>query len=507
VSGSRRVDEDESNGPTVGPFGPCRTVGRRSYRPSMTRTRWFLTIAVAGAITVAACGGGTSTSKGAQTGPSGTGGVDPAQCGLNAFAKATKPVEVKFWHEMSRANADWLVKETAAFNTSQHDVHVTLVQFANYQDLLTKYLSGLSTKALPDLFHPEDTTVQRMIDSQSVMPVQACVDADHYALAKLLPRATAYFSYNNVLYGMPWSLSNPVLWYNKTAFVKAGLDPNKPPQTLEQVKQYSQKIVASGAAKHGIALRVEPYIFEFLNAKSGGTLVNNGNGREARATAATLETPIATRIWSWWKDMVHSGLALNTGGADGNIDHMLAVGTGDAAMTMEASGVLGTVKKVLEEGQYKTVRIGTAPLPSLHGGGGVPVGDGSLWISKASSPEKRAAAWQFIKYMAAPEQQASLAVAGGFAPIRTDATTVPVLAQKWAAEPIYRVSYDQLTTGAEDASTAGSLIGDYQGVRDAVKDGMLSMLTGGLSPPASLQKAQREADAAIKAYNDRVGVG
>ncbi len=109
--------------------------------------------------------------------------------------------------------------------------------------------------------------------------------------------------------------------------------------------------------------------------------------------------------------------------------------------------------------------------------------------------------------MAAPEQQASLAVAGGFAPIRADATTVPVLAQKWAAEPIYRVSYDQLTTGAEDASTAGSLIGDYQGVRDAVKDGMLSMLTGGLSPTAALQKAQREADAAIKAYNDRVGAG
>jgi sn-glycerol 3-phosphate transport system substrate-binding protein len=473
----------------------------------MATRRSILTVLVASALALAACGGGTSSTKSTQTGGSSTGGVNPAECGLDALAKATKPVEVKFWHEMSRANADWLVKETAAYNASQHDVHVTLVQFANYQDLLTKYLAGLSTKDLPDLFHPEDTTVQRMIDSQSVMPVQACVDADHYSLAKLLPRATAYFSFKGVLYGMPWSLSNPILWYNKTAFIKAGLDPNKPPQTLEQVKEYSQKIVASGAAKHGIALRVEPYIFEFLSAKSGGTLVNNANGRSARATAATLETPVATQIWSWWNDMVHSGLALNTGGAVGNIDHMLAVGNGQAAMTMEASGVLGTVKQVLEEGQYKTVRIGTAPLPSINGGGGVPVGDGSLWIPKASSPAKRAAAWQFIKYLAAPEQQASLAVEGGFAPIRADATTVPVLAKKWAAEPIFRVSYDQLTTGAEDASTAGSLIGDYQGVRDAIKDGMLSMLTGGLSPAAALQKAQREADAAITTYNSRIGAG
>jgi sn-glycerol 3-phosphate transport system substrate-binding protein len=473
------------------------------YGPRMRTTRRIVMTTIAAALAISACGGG-STTKGA---PPPTGTVRAADCGLDAFAKATKPVEVKFWHTMSRANADWLKKVTATYNRSQDDVKVTLVQFASYQDLLTKYLAGLATDDLPDLFQPEDTTVQRMIDSQSVVPVQACVDADHYSLAKFLPRATAYFSFDNVLYGMPWSLSNPILWYNQAAFVKAGLDPNKPPQTLAQVKEYSQQIVDKGAAKYGVALRVEPYIFEFLNAKSGSTLVNEANGRDARTTAATFETPVATEIWSWWKDMVDSKLALNTGGAVNNIDHMLAIGQGDAAMAMEASGVLGTVKEVLESGQYKTVRIATAPLPSIDGGGGVPAGDGSLWISKASSPERRAAAWHFIKYLSSPELQASLAVSGGYAPIRSDATTVPALAKKWTDEPYFRVAYDQLTTGEENASTAGSLIGDYQGVRDAVKDGMLSMLTGGLSPAAALQKAQGEADTAIAAYNERIGAG
>ena len=47
---------------------------------------------------------------------------------------------------------------------------------------------------------------------------------------------------------------------------------------------------------------------------------------DARTTAANLETATANTIWTWWNDMVHSGLALNTGGANGNIDHMLAVG-------------------------------------------------------------------------------------------------------------------------------------------------------------------------------------
>jgi sn-glycerol 3-phosphate transport system substrate-binding protein len=474
----------------------------------MLRTRVLLAVATAAAVALSACGGGSAKS-GSGTSPASDAksSVNPDDCGLAQFAAAKKPVDVTFWHTMSRANAEWLVKTTNTFNASQRDVHVTLVQFTDYRDLLTKYLAGLTTGSLPDLFQPEDTTVQRMIDSKSVVPVQACVDADHYDLAKLLPRVTAYFSYQEVLYGMPWSISNPVLWYNRTAFTKAGLDPDKPPATLEQVKEYSQKIVASGAARHGIALRIEPYIFEFLNAKSGGTLVNNGNGREARTTAATIDTPLGNEIWSWWNDMVKSGLAVNTGGAPDNIDHMLAVGNGNAAMTMEASGVLGTVKQVLEEGQYATVRIGTAPLPTVSGGGGVPAGDGSLWIAKAAPLERRAAAWQFVKYLASREQQAAVAIAGGYAPTRSDATTVPALAALWKREPIYRVSYDQLTTGAENASTAGSLIGDYQGVRDAVKDGMISMLTGGLSPAAALQKAQREADTSIAAYNERLGVG
>jgi sn-glycerol 3-phosphate transport system substrate-binding protein len=455
------------------------------------------------ALLFAACGGSSSSKQG-----SGGSGTKPSECDLSALANAKKPVEVKFWHAMSlKATADWLTATTKQFNAQQHDVHITLRQFPNYQDLLTAYLAGLSSGDLPDLFQPEDTTVQRMIDSQSVIPVQACADADHYSLAPILPRARAYFSYHNVLYGMPWALSNPILWYNRTAFIKAGLDPNKPPQTLEQLKEYSKKIVASGAAKHGIALRIEPYIFEFLNAKSGSTLVNNGNGRDARATAATFQTPTATTIWTWWDDMVRSGLALNTGGATSNYDHMLAIGNGQAAMTMEASGVLGEVKRVLESGQYNTVKIDTAPLPSINGGGGVPAGDGSLWIAKAATPERRAAAWQFIKFLASADEQASLAVAAGYAPMRSDATQVPALKAKWAAEPYYKVPYEQLTTGAEDAATAGSLIGDYQGVRDAVKNGMISMLTGGLSPQAALQQAQGGADSAIKAYNDRIGAG
>ena len=125
-----------------------------------------------------------------------------SECGLAAFARATKPVDITFWNQnQTQVNSDWLKKTTAAFNASQDDVHVSLLQFPNYQDLLTKYLGGLSSGDLPDLFQPEDTTVQRLIDSRSTVPMQACVDADHYSLKDFLPRATAFYSYKRRVAG------------------------------------------------------------------------------------------------------------------------------------------------------------------------------------------------------------------------------------------------------------------------------------------------------------------
>jgi sn-glycerol 3-phosphate transport system substrate-binding protein len=458
-------------------------------------------LAVIGALVLAlsACSGGGDDDG---AGPS---GVDPADCGLEQFASADRPVRITFWHTMGGTNADWLAETTAEFNRSQDDVRVRLVQFPNYQDLLAKYRAGLSTGNHPDLFQPEDTTVQFMLDSRSTVPMQACVDADGYSLEQFLPRATAFYSYQGVLHGMPWSISNPILFFNAAAFRAAGLDPADPPQTLDEVREYSEKIVSSGAAKHGVALRVEPYIFEFINAKSGGTYVNNGNGRDARATTGTLETDTARAIFTWWNEMVNDGLGLDTGGAPGNIDHMLALGNLNAAMAFEASGVLGRVRDALESGQYRGVEIGAGPLPALTTGGGVPVGDGSLWIPKASDPAHRGAAWQFVKFLSSAEQQAALAVEGGYVPARTDATTQPALVEKWNEDPIFRVAYDQLEAGPVNDATVGPLIGDYQGVRDAVKEGFLAMLNAGRSPAEATGIAQRKATAAIERYNQRIG--
>ena len=159
------------------------------------------------------------------------------KCPLNALKKAkSKPVEITFWHSAQRANEETLQRLTERFNSSQNDVRVTLVNQTGYNDKLKKFRAGLSSGDLPDLVMIEDTGLQQMIDTQAVLPAQSCIKADKYDLSDNIKRVVDYYTVKGTLWPMPFNVSNPVLYYNKNAFQAAGLDPNNPPKTLDEVK-------------------------------------------------------------------------------------------------------------------------------------------------------------------------------------------------------------------------------------------------------------------------------
>lgn len=429
-------------------------------------------------------------------------------CPVDALGPNDK-VELTFWHVLTAENEAVLGGLITQFEATHPNITVKLVNQTRYTDLFEKYAAGLETGDLPDLAQFEETTVQQLVDSASTVPMAACVKADKYSLSDFLPRSTAYYTIDGQLQGMPWVVSNPVVVFNRTAVERAGIDPAKAPATFEQLRDYSQKIVDAGTARHGMSLPVFPYVVEYLYAKSGLAYVNNANGRKARATASVLASGGGQKIWTWWKGMVDDGLAVNTGALQGSTDHLFALGTGDAAITIDASSVLGPAYGVLSSGQFPGVELSVWPLPALKPGGGVPVGDGSLWIPKAATPKKKAAAWELVKFLDDPAQIASLVVSsqGGYIPIRRSSLDDPALKKLWAERPFLKVPYDQLASGPDNATTAGSVIGAYQGVRDAVRDGFVRMLTQGQNPKAAIREAQREATAAIDDYNKRVGAG
>jgi sn-glycerol 3-phosphate transport system substrate-binding protein len=430
-------------------------------------------------------------------------------CPVNALQKASGPVQITFWHQFPRANEVAIQALTDQFNSSQTKVHVTLVNQTTYQDLFNKYVAGLSTGDLPDVAQIEDEGLQQMIDTHSVLPAQSCIKADHYTeLNDFLDRAVRYYTVKGVLWAMPFNVSAPVLYYNKKAFTKAGLDPNTPPQTLDQIKTDAQKLKAAGAvAQAGFGLKNDPWYLQQWLAKTNNTFVNNGNGRSGRAAQVTLNSSTGQQAFAWMSSMVKSGLAvendyLNPSSAFNNL---LGIGNGNLAMTIDTSAALGTIQQLLASGQYPNVELGVATLPSPPGSGGFRVGGAGLYISAKSSPQKQAAAWQYLKFLDSPASQAQFAVDTGYVPNRKSAVRLPSVQDRWAKVPGFRVAYDELLSGAANVASAGPVFGDYLGVRQAITDAEGPMFSGGASPKAALAAAASKANSVLATYNSRIG--
>jgi sn-glycerol 3-phosphate transport system substrate-binding protein len=474
----------------------------------MTSRRSLRSVAITAflAIALTSCGGGSGSKGSAPTTPGG--GQALPSCPLEALRTAKKPVTISYWHAMTRENEQELMRLTKQFNAQQQDVRVTLSPSASYTDNTTRFKAGLSTGKLPDLMQGEDSSLQTLIDSQTILPAASCLKADGADASDLIPRVVAYYSVKNVLYAMPFNNSNPILYYNKAVFRRAGLDPEKPPVTFAEVKAASRKIVESGAAHFGIALKTDSWLIEHWLAKSGHTIVNNDNGRTARATKVTFDDATGASVFAWMNDMVKSKLALSTGTSDYN--HYLAVGNGQAAMTIDTSAALGTITKLFAAGQYKNVELGTGRMPGPSSpDGSVLVGGAANYIVNKSAPEKQAAAYEFAKFLASPKIQSEWAAATGYVPVSKSAVTMSPLAKTYAQQPEYKVAYDQLLEGPVNPATAGPVLGAYgsarEGMRGAIVDALSRMLDGKLTPAQAIANAAAQANAAIDDYNSRIG--
>ena len=430
-------------------------------------------------------------------------GAPPCPRGL--LEGRTAPVEIIFWHSMTAANAETLTKLVEQFNAAQGSVQVRAVFQGTYTEARTKYLAALRGGGLPDLVQLEDTTTRLMIDSGSVAAAQDCIDAEAYSLDDYLERVIAYWTVEGRLWAMPFNVSAPLLFYNSTAFQKAGLDPNRPPMTLEDVRTSSRAIVASGAARYGVAFELSSSYLEHWFAMAGQPFVNNDNGRAGRATEVRFNSDLGRSLFAWLKQMVDERLALNVGRNPSDIDHLIAIGSRDAAMTISTSASLRSVMNVLQSGQFPDVTPGVGPMPGPAGEGGVLVGGAALWTISRSAPEKQEAARRFARWLTEPTQQAVWHAGSGYIPIRKSAAQLPVVRDLWAKEPEFKLAYDELLRGTMTVATAGPVIGAYGEVREALAKGMEQMWLRGTPADAALRQAEQEANAAIADYNRRVG--
>ena len=145
-----------------------------------------------------------------------------------------------------------LVKQ---FNESQSEYEVKPLRKGTYPETLTAAIAAYRQKSAPHIVQVFEVGTQTMLLSGAVLPVYQLMKEQEIKVdwKDFIAPVVGYYSKDGNLYSMPFNSSTPILYYNKDAFQKAGLDPAKPPQTWKQVEEYSKKLIASGAAKCGFS--------------------------------------------------------------------------------------------------------------------------------------------------------------------------------------------------------------------------------------------------------------
>jgi sn-glycerol 3-phosphate transport system substrate-binding protein len=476
------------------------------HRSSLIRR--FLATGLAAMLLATACAGEQTPSGVDAPTPGAVADGDIAsgetQCPTAALADADVPVEIEFWHAMSATTGEVLDELVAAYNDSQAEVHVTAVYQGGYDDNFNKYISTLrSGGTLPSMIQLNETSMQQMVDSQSTIAVEHCVTAADYDLSDFPTRLLEQYRIGGELVTLPFQLANPVLFYDGNDFVAAGLDPEDPPSDLVELEAISRALVDTGTVPTALILDVDAWPFEQWVNTAGVALVDNDNGRAARAQNPGLDSEAVGDVLEWLDDMHDAGLLQITGrgGDQAALAKFIAVGLGNATMTIASSASLGEIYNQLERAPGVDLRVG--PFPGLPGGA-TAVGGGSLYLVNETDDAERAAVWDFMTWLDEPAQQVRWSAGTGYIPTRSSAIDDPDLQALWAERPGFRVAFDQLDRPGDLPGGGGPVIGDYLGFRDAIEDGLEALYAG--DDPADVQAGmQSSADEAIDDYNRRIG--
>ncbi len=486
----------------------------------MRMRRFPVALIAAAALIAGACSDPPTSGSGDVATGGDEGGGDLPECPLDALESADGPVEVTLWYGGLNGSAKIaMVDMAAAFNAAQDAVVLNASdQGSSYEEVYRKYTSAAAADAdqLPDLIYLEDTQLQAMADSGQVLPAEACMEAADYDLTDLEPAVRSKYSVNGVLYPGYMNVSTPVLYYNKSHWQQAGLDPEAPPETLDELYEQAVALRDAGVSSKPFSFKATRWFFETWLTGVGVEIVNENDGRDGLATEATFATAEAEELMEFLVKLNDEGLLNVFANVEGGIDQYLALITQESSMLLETSTASTTIRDALA-GTITAEQAGTAfdassmdlsllvpgtgQFPGIEAPGRVFPSGGAFYILNTSEPEQQAGSWSFLEFMLQPSNAQLWHLSGGYLPVVKAVQDQPEIEAYWTddlAGVLLQPAVEQL--GDADPDQTGPLIGPYPDASDAMQGAMEGILLDGQDPATALQEAQDSLTTSLERY-------
>ena len=404
-----------------------------------------------------------------------------------------EPITINWWHAHGGRLGEKVNAIAADFNQSQDNYQLVATYKGNYADTMTAGIAAFRAKTPPHILQVfEVGTASMMAAKGAIKPVYEVMaesglpfDPNAY-----LPTVTGYYTNSDgKMLSMPFNSSTPVLYYNKDAFKKAGLDPNKPPKTWPEVAEYSKKLVKAGY-KSGFSTAWISWIhLENFSAWHNVPIGTKANGFGGLDTEFTINSPLHVKniqqLADWQNENVFVyGGRRNKGNAKFSSE--------EVAMYTESSAGYAGFKKTCK------FDFGTSMLPYWPDVEGAPqntiIGGASLWVLAGHPAEEYKGVAAFFNYLSKPEVQADWHEFTGYLPITLGAYELKKSQGFYKENPGMETALKQMTLNKPTENSKGLRFGNFVQMRSIVYSELEAIFAG-------KKTAQQGLDDAVVAGN------
>ena len=368
------------------------------------------------------------------------------------------------------------------FEAENPDIKVNAIYSGNYDDTRVRALSALASGDPAQLAVMFSIDAYDLIEQDLVMAFDDISGVDKNWLNSFYPALMANGNIEGKTWGIPFQRSTIVAYYNKDLFRAAGLDPEAPPTTWDEIISMGKTLTKDGTYGLMIPSTGYPYwMFQALAIQNGKEVMSN----DGLTTYFDDQTVIDTL--DFWKSLSTEHGIMPEGTVEWGTLRQAFL-EGKTAMMWHSTGNLTAVKN------NASFDFGVAELPA-NVRKGSPTGGGNFYVFKETSAEERAAALKLIEFMTSPEQAAAWSIATGYMGVSPAAYETEALKKYTSEFPPALVARNQLEHAVAEFSTF-----ETARVREGLNNAIQAALTGAKSSADALKEAQSAAVRLLRDY-------
>lgn len=391
---------------------------------------------------------------------------------------AQAQTEIQWWHSMTAVNNEWVNDLAKQFNESQKEYKVIPTFKGSYDESMTAAIAAFRSGNAPHVLQVfEVGTATMMASKGATVPVGKVMKDAGAAFdpSAYIPAVAAYYTDpNGQMLSFPFNSSTTIFYYNKDAFKKAGLNPDKAPATWPEVFEAAKKLKASG---HSCPMtlawmgwtQLESFStwhnVEFATEKNG----LSPNGYKARMK---INSPLHVRHIDNLSQAAKAGEFVYKGRGSAA---QASFTSGECAMIQTSSGFYGDVAKNAK------FAYGLAPLPYYPDVKDAPqntvIGGASLWVMAGKKPAEYKGVAKFFEFLSDTKVQAASHQRTGYLPITMGAYELTEKSGFYAKHPGTDTAVNQMVRKVTDNSR-GIRLGNYVQIR-TIEDEELEQVWAG----------------------------